>query len=59
MERTKLENDLSERLHCLMIFIERNPNIDYECRKIIKSIARGQVYYNTEKNKLEYKKDYV
>ena len=60
MERTKLENDLSERLQCLMIYVNNNyGSLTPDVRKHIKNIARGQVCYNAEKRKLEYKKEYV
>jgi hypothetical protein len=57
MKQTKLEKDLSERLHCLMIFIDNNySSLTPEARKTIRCIARGQVKYNTITHKLEYKK---
>ena len=53
---TKLEKDLSERLQCLMIFINNNyMELTPEIRKTIKSIATGRVKYNKEKFKLEMK----
>jgi hypothetical protein len=56
MERTELEKDLSERLQCLMIFINNNyMNLTPEVRKTIKSIANGRVKYNTQERKLEMK----
>jgi hypothetical protein len=56
MERTELEKDLSERLQCLMIFINNNyMDLTPEVRKTIKSIANGRVKYNTQERKLEMK----
>jgi len=56
MERTELEKDLSERLQCLMIFINNNyMDLTPEVRKTIKSIAIGRVKYNTQERKLEMK----
>jgi len=56
MEQTKLEKDLSERLQCLMIFINNNyMNLTPEVRKVIKTIANGRVEYNHETRKLEMK----
>jgi len=56
MERTELEKDLSERLQCLMIFINNNyMDLTPEVRKTIKSIATGRVKYNTQERKLEMK----
>jgi hypothetical protein len=53
---TKLEKDLSERLQCLMIFINNNyMELTPEIRKTIKSIATGRLKYNKEKFKLEMK----
>jgi hypothetical protein len=56
MEQTELEKDLSERLQCLMIFINNNyMDLTPEVRKTIKSIANGRVKYNTQERKLEMK----
>jgi len=56
MNPTELEKDLSERLQCLMIFINNNyMNLTPEVRKTIKSIANGRVKYNKENWKLEIK----
>ena len=56
MNPTELEKDLSERLQCLMIFINNNyMNLTPEVRKTIKSIANGRVKYNTQERKLEMK----
>lgn len=56
MEQTALEKELSERLHCLMIFINNNyTDLTPEVRKTIKSIANGRVKYNKELCKLEMK----
>lgn len=56
MEQTDLEKDLSERLQCLMIFINNNyMDLTPEVRKTIKSIANGRVKYNTQERKLEMK----
>ena len=56
MEQTKLEKDFSERLQCLMIFINNNyMNLTPEVRKTIKSIANGRVKFNHETHKLEMK----
>jgi hypothetical protein len=56
MDRTELEKDLSERLQCLMIFINNNyMDLTPEVRKTIKSIANGRVKYNKENWKLEMK----
>lgn len=56
MEQTDLEKDLSERLQCLMIFINNNyMDLTPEVRKTIKSIAYGRVKYNTQERKLEMK----
>jgi hypothetical protein len=53
---TKLEKDLSERLQCLMIFINNNyMELTPEIRKTIKSIADGRVKYSKQKFKLEMK----
>jgi hypothetical protein len=54
--KTNLEKDLSERLQCLMIFINNNyMNLTPEVRKTIKSIANGRVKYNKLERKLEMK----
>ena len=54
MEQTKLEKDFSERLQCLMIFINNNyMDLTPEVRKTIKSIATGRVKYNHETRKLQ------
>ena len=56
MEQTKLEKDFSERLQCLMIFINNNyMDLTPEVRKTIKSIANGRVKFNHETHKLEMK----
>ena len=59
MEQTKLEKDLSERLQCLMIYINNNyGSLTPDVRKHIKNIAHGQVQYNTLTRKLEYKPEF-
>jgi hypothetical protein len=56
MQQTKLEKDFSERLQCLMIFINNNyMDLTPEVRKTIKSIATGRVKFNHETRKLEMK----
>ena len=59
MEQTKLEKDLSERLQCLMIYVNNNyDSLTPDVRKHIKNIARGQVQYNTATHSLEYKPEF-
>jgi len=56
MEQTELEKDLSERLHCLRIFLNNNyMEFSPEMKKTFKSIMDGRVKYNRLERKLEMK----
>ena len=59
MEQTEFEKDLSERLHCLMIYVNNNyDSLTPDVRKHLRNIANGQVQYNTLTRKLEYKPEF-
>jgi hypothetical protein len=60
MEQTKLEKDLSERLHCLKIYINNNyDSLTPDVRKHLRNIANGQVQYNKLTRMLEYKPEFI